>query len=87
MHLVGERLILLTRSGSWRHDLRAASNPHADDRGRLVIRLMPEAEWYLLASTGRFSDGTLHSKIETHRADRVWVETLQPATGDASILM
>ncbi|MEU4331374.1 hypothetical protein [Nonomuraea dietziae] len=87
MHLVGERVILLTRSGAWRHDLRAASNPQADQRGRLQIRLVPEQEWYLLAATGRFSDGSLDSKIETHRADRVWVEVLQPVTRDVSTLM
>ncbi|WP_449065242.1 hypothetical protein [Planomonospora algeriensis] len=84
---IGERVVVLTRHGAWRQDLRAVSGVHASERGRPQVRLVPEAEWYLLATTGRFSDGTTHSKIEVHPAERVWVEVLQPDARDASILM
>ncbi len=76
MHFLGERLILATRHG-WRHNLRAVSNVYEDDHGALMVNLVPEGEWYLLALAGRFSDGTVHSKIETHPAAKVFVEVLQ----------
>ncbi|WP_433542085.1 hypothetical protein ACQP10_38005 (plasmid) [Streptosporangium sandarakinum] len=82
----GERVILLTCHGRWRHDLRAVSNPYANERSQLVIDLAPEAEWYLLAALGRFSDGTVTGKVETHPVHRVWVEVLQETLSDASAL-
>ncbi|MFI9845104.1 hypothetical protein ACIHFD_49355 [Nonomuraea sp. NPDC051941] len=85
MHLLGERVVLRTRRG-WRQHLRAVSNVHEDDDGRMVINVLDEGEWYLLARAGRFSDGTTHSMIETHPAGRVWVEVLQPEFSEATTL-
>ncbi|MFD9947701.1 hypothetical protein ACFWYW_46455 [Nonomuraea sp. NPDC059023] len=87
MHVLGERVIVRTRHGAWKQNLRAVSNVHDDDRGHLVISVLDEGEWYLLARTGRFSDGTTTSMIQTHRASRVWVEVLQETFSAASALM
>ncbi|MER5322357.1 hypothetical protein [Streptosporangium roseum] len=86
MAILGERLVLQTRHGAWRHNLRAVSNPHQGESGQLTVSVVPEAEWYALALTGSFTDGTTTGMIRNHPADRLWVEVLQEAFSDASAL-
>ncbi|WP_206207592.1 hypothetical protein [Thermobispora bispora] len=78
MQITGERVIMGTPGGTWRHDLRATSNVYIDQEGRLLVDVVPEEEWYRLKLTGAFSDGTTTGKVQSVSALTVFVEVLQP---------
>ncbi|WP_433357751.1 hypothetical protein ACQP25_44980 (plasmid) [Microtetraspora malaysiensis] len=86
MEFIGCRVVVACPNRRWLQDMRAVSNVTADERGRPVVHLVPEGEWYLLALTGSYSDGTITSKVETHPAHRVYVEVLHEAFSAASTL-